>query len=119
AQAAVSARGRLEHRSGRHVRRRRRVLGRPRVPALRRERLGRYRFRGLPMERRQPGRPPMGHAADRAPAAALARILSMATRGPFTEFDWAGVTLYDVARVARLFVLAALARGTAKPPHAP
>jgi hypothetical protein len=38
----------------------------------------------------------------------------MATRGPFTEFDWAGATLYDVARVARLFVwhaeLAALAR---------
>jgi hypothetical protein len=38
----------------------------------------------------------------------------MATTGPFTEYDWAGATLYDVARVARLFVwhteLAALAR---------
>ena len=36
--------------------------------------------------------------------------------------DWAGESRYDVARVARLFVwhaeLAALARGTAKPPHA-
>jgi hypothetical protein len=57
----------------------------------------------------------MGHAADRAPAAALARILNMATRGPFTEYDWAGETIYNVDKVARLFVhhaeLAALARG--------
>jgi hypothetical protein len=45
------------------------------------------------------------------------------TIGPFGDHDWAGVTVYDLDKVVRLFVhhaeLAALARGTAKPPHAP
>jgi hypothetical protein len=41
--------------------------------------------------------------------------MTMATKGPFTEYDWAGETRYDVDKVICLFVhhaeLAALARG--------